>query len=92
MKSKSKSKVAPVASAEQEGTTSKFWMIYRTDSSVERSPTKMHSFLTLAKDEANRLAKKHPGGRFAVLEAVEVCVATINPPQTLKCVKDDSPF
>jgi hypothetical protein len=45
-----------------------------------------------AKKEAERLAAKHPQERFTVMQSMEVYVATINPPQALKCVINPSTF
>lgn len=70
------------------GVTDKFWLVWRLGGG---QPTKMHGSADAAKDEAERLAEKLPGERFAVLQAMEVYIATINPPQALKCLKPNIP-
>ena len=44
----------------------KFYMVYRDGN---YPPTKKHETLKSASDEMQRLAKKHPGENFYVLEA-----------------------
>lgn len=51
----------------------KFWMVYREDSSA---PRVKHSSLADAANEARRLAKKHPGKAFFVLEAQMMAYGT----------------
>jgi len=72
-----------------QGETNKFWMVYRIGG---MSPSVMHGDAQAAKDEAFRLAEKNPGERFTVLQAMEVYIATVNPPQALRCVKQQSDF
>jgi hypothetical protein len=73
------------------GQTDKFWMVWREDS-FSSPPTVKHTTSAAAKAEASRLATKHPDTRFAVLQAMEVHVATINPPQALRCVQSKGEF
>lgn len=71
------------------GTTNKFWMVWTMHGA---SPTVQHQTAKSAKDDASRLAEMHPDERFVVLESVSVFIATINPPQELKCVKSKACF
>ena len=47
----------------------KFWMVWRKD---DRTPVFQHETLECARREAERMAEKHPGAEFIVLEAVSV--------------------
>lgn len=49
----------------------KFWMVYGL---VKCSPSIKHVKETAAEDEARRLAAKHPGTEFYVLQAVSRAV------------------
>jgi hypothetical protein len=70
-------------------TTNKFWMVWKIGGT---SPSVQHETAEAAKAEASRLAEKHPGERFVVLQAMSVFIATINPPQELRCVKCEAYF
>jgi hypothetical protein len=50
----------------------KFWMVYNPNGSM---PTNSHATKEIATEEAKRLAAKHPGERFVVLESEHECVA-----------------
>lgn len=56
------------------------------------APVKKHMDAQSAKDEADRLAAKHPEQRFAVLQAMDVRVCHITPPEVLRCVKETTTF
>jgi len=71
------------------GTANKFWMVWKINGA---SPNQKHETAEAAKAEASRLAEKHPGERFVVLQSMSVFIATINPPQELRCVKCESDF
>lgn len=71
------------------GTTNKFWMVWKIHGTL---PTVQHQTAKSAKHEASRLAELHPDERFVVLESVSVFIATINPPQELRCVKCEDGF
>lgn len=45
----------------------KFWMVWRKD---DRTPVFQHETMECAKREAERMARKHPGSDFIVLEAI----------------------
>ena len=49
----------------------KFWMVYNPNGS---KPTASHATEEIAEAEAKRLATKHPGERFVVLESMYECV------------------
>jgi hypothetical protein len=63
--------------------TPKFWMVYRIPGSgpsyIDGTPTKQHMTETEADAEVVRLAMKHPGANFAVLEAVYVVQCPVGP-------------
>jgi len=71
------------------GTANKFWMVWKIHGA---SSTAQHQTKEIAKAEASRLAEKHPGERFVVLQAMSVFIATVNPPQELRCVISESDF
>ena len=48
----------------------KFWMIWRESYDV---PRKKHLTAAEAYQEAERLARKHPGSKFYILEMVNMC-------------------
>ena len=49
-------------------TAYKFWLIFNLTSGS--APTTAHSTEKSAREEAERLARKHPGHRFVVLESM----------------------
>ena len=66
----------------------KFWMVYRVpghQDSCFREPTKEHPTYASANTEANRLAKKHPGSIFIVLEAVSSSQCSVGPVKVELC-------
>ena len=67
--------------------TNKFWMVWKING---YAPVQKHETAEIAKAEASRLAEKHPGERFVVLQAMSVFIATVNPPQELRCQSSDS--
>jgi len=71
------------------GTTNQFWLVWRIGG---LSPTKQHETKESAQGEAERLAAANPDARFAVMQSMEVKIATINPVQSLRCVKSKQPF
>jgi len=56
----------------------RFWAVWRLDGN---SPTTRHSSKALACEEASRLAAKHPGSVFYVLEVVGAYAVPITRPQ-----------
>jgi hypothetical protein len=72
-----------------EPTANKFWLVWK----IHGAPsTAQHQTAEIAKAEASRLAEKHPGERFVVLQAMSVFIATVNPPQELRCIKCEAYF
>jgi hypothetical protein len=47
-------------------------------------PTRIHSTLIEAKNEAARLAEKHPGFRFVIFQGSEAAMCPVNPVQWIK--------
>lgn len=56
----------------------KFWMVFRM--AGNGFPTAVHDSRGSANEEAERLARKHPGAQLVVLESVSF-VSTDAPPQ-----------
>lgn len=66
-------------------TAAKFWLVWREGGGC---PTFSHDNLLAARMEANRLAGKHPGDRFIVLEAIEArTLPTSIVVEKLECAK-----
>lgn len=60
--------IEPSQDEANETPITKFWMVYGIG---QLSPTYQHYSFLQASDEAKRLAEKHPGIKFVVLEALE---------------------
>ena len=72
-----------------QGTTDRFWLVWNVGG---LAPTRIHREVDEARSEALRLAAKHPGQYFTVLQTMETAISRINPPTMLKCVKQEVEF